>query len=212
MTDTARTAADIAASLQPLGPRSIHAHVSRPILQQLCESGAHTVMEMGCGNGWFTAALGRCGFDVVGVDRNQALLERAASEHTGVRFRHWDLTQDPEPGLTARFDAVVAIDVIDHMPQPRKLIEAALHVLKPGGVLIVTAPYYGYLKNVALALTGRFDLRWDPLLDEGRLKFYSRATLTALLSEFELRDVQFKTVGRIPVIARSMVISAGAPD
>lgn len=193
------------------GPRSIHAHVTRPIVEQLVHAAAHTVLDLGCGNGWFTQALARCGFDVLGVDHNEAVLRLARQQHPMVCFQQMDVTRALEPGLAQRFDAVVAIDLIDHLPLPRKLIETALVALKPGGLLIVTSSYYGYAKNLALALTGRFDARWDPLLDDGRVKFFSRATLTALLSEFELRELHFQTVGRIPMFARAMLISAKAP-
>ncbi len=193
------------------GPRSIHAHVTRPIVEQLTKAGAHTVLDMGCGNGWFTQSLARCGFEVLGVDGNQAVLAQAQQQRPSIRLQPMDVLHDLPPGLSERFDAVVAIDLIDHVTLPRRMIETALAVLKPGGLLVVTCAYYGYAKNLALALTGRFDSRWDPLLDEGRLKFFSRATLVALLSEFELQDLHFQTVGRIPMFARSMLVAARKP-
>ena len=64
---------------------------------------------------------------------------------------------------------------------------------------------------LALAATGRFDARWDPLLDEGRVKFFSRATLTALLTEFDLQELHFETIGRVPMFARSMLMSGKKP-
>lgn len=194
------------------GPRSIHAHVTRPIVEQLVQAGAHTVLDLGCGNGWFTHALSRCGFEVLGVDHNDAMLQVARQRHPTVAFECIDVLQPWLPSLSQRFDAVVAIDLVDHLVMPRKLIESALSALKPGGLLVVTTSYYGYAKNVALALAGRFDSRWDPLQEQGRIKFFSRATLTALLMEFELRDLHFQTVGRIPMFARSMLMSGRAPD
>ena len=166
------------------------------------------MLDLGCGNGWFTGALDRCGFDVTGVDLNEAGLRLARQHHPGLRLVQMDVMGPLDPSLTMRFDAVVAIDLIDHVPLPRKLIEVALAALKPGGMLAVTSPFHGYAKNLALALGGRFDSRWDPLLDHGRMKYFSRSTLTSLLSEFDLHDLHFETVGRIPMFARSMLISA----
>ena len=193
------------------GPRSIHAHVTRPIVEQLAKAGAHTVLDLGCGNGWFTQSLVRCGFEVLGVDHNEAILRQAQQQRPSVRFQVMDVMQGLEPGLSERFDAVVAIDLIDHVTLPRRMIATALAALKPGGLLVVTCAYYGYAKNLALALTGRFDSRWDPLLDDGRVKFFSRDTLTALISEFELQDLHFQTVGRIPMFARSMLVAVQKP-
>lgn len=194
------------------GPRSIHAHVTRPIFEQLAKAGAHTVLDLGCGNGWFTQSLVRCGFEVLGADHNEAMLRQAQAQRPSVRFQAMDVMQALPPGLSQRFDAVVAIDLIDHVTLPRRMIETALAALKPGGLLVVTCAYYGYAKNLALALAGRFDARWDPLLDDGGVKFFSRATLSTLISEFELQDLHFQTVGRIPMFARSMLVAARSPD
>jgi 2-polyprenyl-6-hydroxyphenyl methylase/3-demethylubiquinone-9 3-methyltransferase len=193
------------------GPRSIHAHVTRPIVQQLVKAEAHTVLDLGCGNGWFTSALDRCGFAVTGADKSEASLRMAQQHYPNLGFHQVDVMQPLDQDLAQRFDAVVAVNVIDHMPLPRKLVEAALVALKPGGLLIITSNFHGYSKNLALALVGRFDSRWDPLLDHGQVKFFSRTTLTALLLEFELQDLHFETAGRIPMFARSMLVSAKAP-
>jgi 2-polyprenyl-3-methyl-5-hydroxy-6-metoxy-1,4-benzoquinol methylase len=104
-----------------------------------------------------------------------------------------------------RFDAVVAVDLVDHVPHPRRLVANALSALRPGGVLVLTSNFHGYSKNLALALAGRFDARWDPLTDDGRLKFFSRSTLVSLLAECGLEDLHFETAGRIPMFARTML-------
>ena len=193
------------------GPRAIHTHVTRPVVQQLVKSEAHVVLDLGCGNGWFTGALDRCGFDVTGVDVSEPGLRIARQNHPGLRFEAMDVMEPLNPSLARCFDAVVAIDLIDHVPLPRRLIEFALAALRPGGLLAMTSTYHGYTKNLALALGGRFDSRWDSLLDHGRMKFFSRSTLISLMSEFDVQDLHFETVGRIPIFARSMLISAKKP-
>jgi 2-polyprenyl-6-hydroxyphenyl methylase/3-demethylubiquinone-9 3-methyltransferase len=193
------------------GPRGMHAHVMRPIVHRLNSVEAYKVLDIGCGDGWITGALDRCGFDAVGVDHDAGKLAVARHQDPHMRFEQIDVMQRMNLDFAMRFDAVVAVDVIDHVPFPRKLVSAALETLRPGGILIVTSAYYGYATNLALAIAGRFDARWDPLLDEGRLKFFSRATLTALLSEYKLEQMHFETIGRIPSFARAMMVSATTP-
>jgi 2-polyprenyl-6-hydroxyphenyl methylase/3-demethylubiquinone-9 3-methyltransferase len=209
LADAARS---IEAGLLPEhGPRSIHAHVTRPIVQHLVDAHAHTVLDLGCGDGWFTGALHRCGYDVMGADRDEQKLAFAREHYPHVPFLHLDATEPVRADFALLFDAVVAIDVIDHVAQPRRLLDAAIGLVKPGGLLVITAPYQGYAKNLALALTGRFDTRWEPLAEHGRMKFFSRETFGALLGEFELDDVCIRTVGRIPMFARSMIATARSP-
>jgi 2-polyprenyl-3-methyl-5-hydroxy-6-metoxy-1,4-benzoquinol methylase len=194
------------------GPRDIHAHLTSPIIGLLDRRGVRSVLDLGCGNGWFSSALDRCGFDVTGVDHSESGIAIARREHPDVRFQRHDVMLPLEAELIGRFDAVVSIELIDHLPFPRRLIESALSALKPGGLLIVATPFHGYVKNLALALTNRFDERWHPLRDHGRVKFFSRHTLTALLTEYELDDIRLETVGRVPMFARAMVISGRAPS
>jgi 2-polyprenyl-6-hydroxyphenyl methylase/3-demethylubiquinone-9 3-methyltransferase len=193
------------------GPREIHAHIARPVILQLGAAGAYQVLDLGCGNGWFTAALERCGFQVTGVDASVAMLEQARLSHPSLQLLTQDINAPLRPELRRRYDAVVAIDVIDHLTQPRRLVETALQALKPGGLLVMTSPYHGYMKNLALALAGRFDRRWDALTDDSRIKFFSRGTLLALLGEYTVHSVHFETIGRVPMFARAMLVSARVP-
>lgn len=193
------------------GPRDIHAHIARPIVLQLAAAGAYSVLDLGCGNGWFSAALDRCGFQVTGVDYSESGLRIASRQYPELRFARQDVMAPLDAALVGCFDAVVAIDLVDRLTLPRRLVEAALEALKPGGLLIVTSPYHGYMKNLLVALAGGFDSRWDPLDEHGRVKFFSRATLLPLLREFELRDIHFETIGRVPMLARAMLVSGRAP-
>ena len=190
------------------GPRDIHAHLTRPVVQQLVKADAHRVLDLGCGNGWFSGALDRCGFDVTGIDLDADRLREARQKYPSVRFQHLDVTHAPDPALTRSFDAVVAIDLIDHVTKPRNLIATAIAALRPGGLLVLSSPFHGYAKNLALALTGRFDLRWQAVDDNGRLRFFSHRTLMSLMSEFDFSDLHFETVGRIPMFARAMLVAA----
>jgi 2-polyprenyl-3-methyl-5-hydroxy-6-metoxy-1,4-benzoquinol methylase len=193
------------------GPTAVHAHVTKTIVSQLNHSNAHSVLDLGCGNGWFAGALERCGFEVTGVDHSESGIAIASQQHPEVEFIRHDLTLPLRGHLVGRFDAVVSIEVIEHLLLPRRLIENALTALKPGGLLVVSAPFHGYLKNLALALAGKFDEHWHPLRDYGHVKFFSKATLTALLVEYGLEHLRFETTGRVPTFARSMVISGRSP-
>jgi 2-polyprenyl-6-hydroxyphenyl methylase/3-demethylubiquinone-9 3-methyltransferase len=77
---------------------------------------------------------------------------------------------------------------------------------------VISTIYHGYLKNVALALLGRFDRHVDPLWDHGHIKFFSERTLTKLLEETGFEGVTISRPDLVPQFARSMVARARKPS
>jgi 2-polyprenyl-6-hydroxyphenyl methylase/3-demethylubiquinone-9 3-methyltransferase len=73
---------------------------------------------------------------------------------------------------------------------------------------VLSTPYHGYLKNLALAVSGKMDAHFTALWDHGHIKFWSRATLATLLREAGFSRVEFLRVGRIPPLAKSMIAVA----
>ena len=84
--------------------------------------------------------------------------------------------------------------------------------LKPGGSLICSTPYHGYVKNLLLSLAGKWDTHADPLWDGGHIKLWSRKSLGRLLSEAGFEDLSFKGVGRLPWLWMTMVMKAKKPN
>ena len=76
---------------------------------------------------------------------------------------------------------------------------------------IISTPYHGYWKNLALALSGRMDAHFTALWDHGHIKFWSRRTLGDLLREAGFVDIRFWRVGRVPALAKSMIVMARKP-
>ena len=68
--------------------------------------------------------------------------------------------------------------------------------------MVVTTPYHGYAKNLALAVTGRFDGHWVPLSDYGHIKFFSKRTLGMLARECGVEPTRWYRLGRNPAARR----------
>jgi 2-polyprenyl-6-hydroxyphenyl methylase/3-demethylubiquinone-9 3-methyltransferase len=106
------------------------------------------------------------------------------------------------------FDMVVSLEVIEHLFDPRLFLKSVYHDLVPGGLLVLSTPYHGYLKNLAIALCGKFDQHFSPLWDGGHIKFWSRRTLSTVLEECGFSVVDFAGAGRLSCLWKSMVVSA----
>lgn len=168
------------------------------------------VFELGCGNGIAAQRMRSRGFAVTAVDPSVSGIEMAKAVHRGIDF-HIGTTDDP---LAARFGqhaVVVSIEVIEHCFSPRRFADCAFELLEPGGRLILTTPYHGYLKNLVLAATGKLDTHFTALWEGGHIKFFSIPSITALLTEAGFEDLRAQRVGRIAPLAKSMVVSARRP-
>ena len=168
------------------------------------------LFELGCGNGSVANQLVGLGWDVTGVDPSEQGIAQANARFPSIPLRIGSAYDD----LAAQygtFPVVVSMEVVEHVYAPRKYAATVYSLLEKGGVAIVSTPYHGYLKNLALAASGKMDAHITALWDHGHIKFWSEKTLRALLEEAGFRDIRFKRVGRIPALAKSMIAIAHKP-
>jgi len=193
------------------GNTETHDFTLEPVLQLLRRRRPNRILDLGCGNGSFAALLASDGYRVDGCDGSTSGIDVARRNYPDLSFWQQDFADDLGPQFRGKYDAVVSTEVIEHLLLPRRLMSLARSALRPGGLFIVSAPYHGYLKNLALAVTNKFDDHWHPLRDFGHVKFFSRSTLTSLFEESGFGNLTYSTVGRIPLLARSMLVSGTAP-
>lgn len=166
------------------------------------------LLDIGCGNGSLTARFQKIGLDCTGIDYSESGIQMASKANPDVTFFQSSTDQPLPDNLCNSFDIVTSVEVIEHLLLPRDLFKRAKEALKPNGIFLITTPYHGFLKNLLLALTNKFDSHWHPLRDYGHVKFFSRRTLEMLLDEQGFVIEDFRRVGRIPPLARSMLFKA----
>jgi len=171
--------------------------------------GVKSICDLGCGNGHIAGRLASLGYEVTGIDASRSGISIAQRTYPQVKFVealiHRDIT-----GLQT-FDLVISSDVIEHLYRPSDLLEAANALMKPGAHLLLGTPYHGYLKNLALAVTGRMDSHFSALHDGGHIKFFSVKTLSQLLTTHSFEDLSFTYYGRAPWLWKNMICHARKP-
>ena len=180
-------------------------------LVSLLDKKQSRILDVSCGNGALAIRLIKEGYDVYGIDASITGIEIAQRSNLD-RFYIQDINSGELPiELTDfYFSTIISTEVIEHLYNPRGYIEFCKQVLMQngGGELIISCPYHGYLKNLVLAITGKFDNHFTVLWDGGHIKFWSRKTLTTLLQEFGFQVMYFKGCGRFPYLWKSMFIKA----
>jgi len=180
------------------------AHIIR-----LCEElHARRIVDIGCGNGSLCRELASLGYEVVGCEPSAESLQVAQLGAPASVFYRLGVDDDPSVIGNNSFDVAIATEVIEHVVRPRNLPRFAGRLLRPGGRLIISTPYHGYLKNLILALTNRWDAHLNPFWDGGHIKFWSCKTLSQLLNESGFRIVRFIGAGRLPFLWKSMIVVA----
>jgi 2-polyprenyl-3-methyl-5-hydroxy-6-metoxy-1,4-benzoquinol methylase len=160
--------------------------------------------DLGCGNGFTCDMLSKQGFEVIGIDASTARIKHAQSAFPHIRFAI-ERAYDALASRYGKFDLVVSLEVIGHCLEPRAFVGAFLDLVAPGGVGFLSTQYHGYIKNVALAVSGKMDDHFTALWDGGHIKFFSVRTLGELLRESGVEQVRISRVGRLPPLAKSMI-------
>ncbi len=100
------------------------------------------VLDFGCGTGEFARLLAGMGYRVVGSVISHLFLRDALERHGDAPHLAF-VQSEPGPRLPFRdgaFDAVAAVNVVEHVAEPEAMLRQLARVLRPGGVLVLTFP------------------------------------------------------------------------
>lgn len=184
-----------------------------PIVEKIIEGqkpAERRVFDLGCGNGALASHLSETGCEVIGVDPSLDGIKQANEAYPHIKLENGNAYDD----LAAKyglFPVVTSLEVVEHVYAPRQYANTLFSITEPGGVAIVSTPYHGYWKNLALSISGKMDSHFTALWDHGHIKFWSIRTLGILLQEAGFVEIRFYRVGRIPMLAKSMIAEAHRP-
>jgi ubiquinone biosynthesis O-methyltransferase len=96
-----------------------------------------TVLDCGCGTGWFSQRAEQRGARVVSLDVGVNLLKQAAKKSASAKVAGTAIQLCFHDGA---FDIVVTSEMLEHTPDPKTAFRELARVLKPGGILVLTTP------------------------------------------------------------------------
>lgn len=127
-----------------------------------------TILDVGSGTGKILEEFMQKGWRVHGIDgEREAVLW---SRKRGVNIRQSDFVNDPLPYSDDAFDVVLALDLLEHIPNDTQVLKEMERVLKPGGIAVVTVPAYQWLFNY-----------WDEML--GHQRRYTTKSFQKIISK-----------------------------
>jgi len=163
------------------------------------------VLDLGAGRGHFTAFLQSLGFSAIGVDISQVSVSAARAKYPNLRFE----LATPEGGIPFEdsfFDAVWCSEVIEHVFDVHAFLSEINRSLKPDGLLVLTTPHHGRIKNLLISLF-KFDRHFDP--EHPHIRYFDRAGLERCLKRAGFEPVSCQGIGRFFPVYRAMFAVAG---
>jgi 2-polyprenyl-3-methyl-5-hydroxy-6-metoxy-1,4-benzoquinol methylase len=189
------------------GPLPHHRHIVPAIVRLLPSQKPLRILDVGCGNGYVDNILAKLGHEVTGVDFDAEAIEVHKRAYPLLDARLHD-AQEPLAAICPSADMVLAVEVIEHIYRPARFLEAARGALRPGGHVLLTTPYHGYLKNLAVSLVGRWDHIFTVEWEEGHIKFFSESSMRRMLTAAGFDDIVFGNAGRLPYLWKTLVVRA----
>lgn len=177
-----------------------------PLVSRLAAgAGTNAFLDVGAGNGSALPYWIQQGWQVAAMEPDAEGFG-FARQVAGVDVRRLGVDDTLPPEWEGAFDTIASLEVVEHLFNPTALVRVCAQTLRPGGHALISTPYHGWVKNVAISVAGKWDYHHHPLRVGGHIKFWSENTLTELFERGPFTKVAFHGVGRTTLLWKSMLL------
>lgn len=163
-----------------------------------------SLLDVGTGGGLVAEPMAAWGFQVTGIDAALKNVEMAKihAEESGLEIDYRNATTEMLLADDKRFDVVLTLEVIEHVPEPALLMQEAAALLAPGGAF-VGATVSRTMKSYLLGIVGaELVLRWLPMGTHDWNKFVKPSEFTGYLRQADLEVTALHGLSYNPVLGK----------
>ncbi|KAJ3021541.1 hypothetical protein HKX48_008303 [Thoreauomyces humboldtii] len=162
------------------------------------------ILDIGCGGGLLSEALARLGAEVVGADAggdNIAMAKVHALEDPtlakGLEYRHTTAEQLVLDG--EQFDVVCALEIIEHVVDPKEFTRVCSQLVKPNGLIFFSTINRTPLSYLLTIFMAEKVLRWVPPGTHEHSKYISPEEMKQYLTSADCQPIHTKGMGFNPL-------------
>ena len=162
------------------------------------------ILDAGCGRGEFLQFFGEWGLEAHGLDVADAAIEVGKARLPTTSFYTGSL-EEGTPLPPRLFQAVWCSEVLEHLFDVRKALAELNRVIDDQGLLVLTTPYHGLFKSLAIELLG-YERHYDVI--GPHIRFFSRQSLAGCLDRSGFQVLSWSGVGRVWPLYKSFFVVA----
>ena len=152
------------------------------------------ILDIGCGGGLLCEPMARLGAEVVGADAaaRNIPVARVHAEQSGLEIDYRVTTAESMADAGETFDAVLNMEVVEHVADPQGFLDACAALVRPGGIHICSTINRNPKSYLAAIIGAEHIMRWMPKGTHEWSKFITPDELFAMLSRAGLQPVDRK--------------------
>ena len=167
------------------------------------------VLDYGCGTGAILTGLKNIDKDgSYGVDISESAIEFAKSKFPDYNWKK--ISIDDVLPFNESFDVVISSEVIEHIFDVDGYLRELHRVLKPNGILGLSCPFHGFIKDFLILVSGQFEKHFHNPYDP-HIRFYSLKSIKRVLTKNSFELVKKKSICPyfgLPFLSRMMAFKA----
>jgi 2-polyprenyl-6-hydroxyphenyl methylase/3-demethylubiquinone-9 3-methyltransferase len=149
------------------------------------------ILDIGCGGGLLSEPMARLGATVVGADAAERNIPvaRIHAEQMGLVIDYRFTTAEALAAAGERFDAVLNMEVVEHVADPQTYLTACQQLLKPGGLMLISTINRNPKSYMVAIVGAEHVMRWLPKGTHEWDKFLTPEELEGLIGQAGLSVV-----------------------
>lgn len=178
---------------------NLHDQIAEKIQKNIPLGGQ--ILDLGAGEGALSERLSDLGFHVTAADKDDKNFKCKTAVFSKINFDNGDEINAFVLKHEEQFDAVLGVEVIEHVQDQWQYVRQLMKMVKPGGLVLITTPNTtSWFSRWMFFFTGNFHQFADADLSYGHINPISAWELDLILKKTSAIDIKIEPAGTLPVI------------